>query len=238
MNYLKEIIGFERLAELKSLGAPERVVWYALMSIANTLGWPETFNVPNVTLQSKTGLSRNDVYIARNKLSQKGFIEYKASTGNRAPSYGLISTINTQTDTQINTQTDTQTDTQTQHKLIHKPIHKPVPYSKLNKTKLNEEDGARDAFTVTDEEAQAHREMIDRIEAKAKSYGLPFATGDIDKALDLAGEYTEEWLLAAIDRCSDRTNRNWGIVKGILRSWKEGGGMDKGYREEVSVNWA
>lgn len=231
MNYLKEIVGFERLAELKSLGAPERVVWYALMSIANTLGWPETFNVPNVTMQSKTGLSRNDVYIARNKLSQKGFIEYRASTGNKAPNYSLIST--------INTQTDTQTDTQTQHKPIHKPIHKPVPYSKQNETKPNKEDAARDAFTVTDEEAQAHREMIDRIEAKAKDYGLPFATGDIAKAINLAGEYTEDWLLQAIDRCSDRTSRNWGMVKGILRSWQENGGIDDAYQnKQEEPKWA
>jgi len=87
---------------------------------------------------------------------------------------------------------------------------------------------ADDILSVTDEEVEDHRKLIERLEGKARDYGLPFAVGDIERTLRLVGEYSEDWVMQAIDRCSLRERRSWGTVQGILRSWKEKGGIDDG----------
>ena len=237
MNYLREIIAFNDLAEVERITPKEQAMWRAMMSIANSMGWASTFTVANLTLQSKAVLSEREVTEARNRLVQRGIITYKKSTGNRAPTYGLVSLADKPADSSAYNPAT---------KCVDKPAdssaYNPATLTKLNETKQTKqnEDGAADILAVTDEEAQAQRDMIDRIEAKAKDYGLPFAYGDMTKAIDLAGEFTEEWLLNAIDRCSDRSTRNWGYIKGILRKWKEKGGMDEAYQAsgEVPVNWA
>ncbi len=87
---------------------------------------------------------------------------------------------------------------------------------------------ADDILSVTDEEVEDHRKLIERLEGKARDYGLPFAVGDIERTLRLVNEYSEDWVMQAIDRCSLRERRSWGTVQGILRSWKEKGGIDDG----------
>ena len=90
MSYLNEIIAFDRLAEIERISPKEQALWRALMSIANSLGWPETFSVANLTLQSKAVLSERDVTEARNRLAQRGLIEYKTRGGSKAPIYSIV----------------------------------------------------------------------------------------------------------------------------------------------------
>lgn len=89
---------------------------------------------------------------------------------------------------------------------------------------------AEDQLELTEEEIRHHQELINRLDIKASSYGLPFNVGDIERCLRWAGEYTEEWLLEAIDRCSLREKRSWGMVNGILKSWKSKGAIDTGQK--------
>lgn len=93
-----------------------------------------------------------------------------------------------------------------------------------------------DPFELTEDEIKHHRELVDRLEAKATSYGLPFTVGDIERCLRWAGEYTEPWLLEAIERCSLREKRSWGMVHGILKSWKSKGGIDYTGQKALSQN--
>lgn len=96
--------------------------------------------------------------------------------------------------------------------------------------------GKKDPFELTKEEVKHHRELVDRLDAKATSYGLPFTVGDIERCLRWAGEYTEDWLLEAIERCSLREKRSWGMVHGILKSWKSKGGIDYTGQKALSQN--
>ncbi len=84
-----------------------------------------------------------------------------------------------------------------------------------------------DLLTIPDEEAAKYRESIAAIEDAAKGIGLPFASSDFLMVEQLIADYSSDWVLAAINRAQDR-NRNWGVVKGILRSWKEQGKIDDG----------
>jgi len=82
-----------------------------------------------------------------------------------------------------------------------------------------------DPLTVSDEEVGRHKDDLAAIEVTAKGIGLPFAAADCQLAEQLMAEYSAGWVLEAIRRAQDR-NRTWGVVKGILRSWKDKGGID------------
>lgn len=81
-------------------------------------------------------------------------------------------------------------------------------------------------FGLTDAEIDASLTRDQQIEQAARDAGLPFFPANILTARDLANEYGTEWLLEAIRRAADGKSQTWGYVKGILRSWKERGGMD------------
>lgn len=65
------------------------------------------------------------------------------------------------------------------------------------------------------------------VETASRRVGLPWHPHNQEKALALKTKYTEDWLLRAIDRVSIRDRQNWGLVEGILRSWKAQGFVDE-----------
>ena len=64
-------------------------MWHALVYQCNQLGWPSEFNMPNRTLETLTGLSRNGISKSRNVLKQSGLIDFK-SNGTKASTYKVI----------------------------------------------------------------------------------------------------------------------------------------------------
>lgn len=132
MNYLTEIREFYNWLECNPISTSAICLWHAFMNVSNKTGWLEWFTVPVATLELKTGLSRRDVYRARNILKQFGRIEFKERSGSQCAMYKVMPFV-CQYDTQHVTQNDiqpvTQSDTQpvTQSALLNKP----------NKTKPN-----------------------------------------------------------------------------------------------------
>lgn len=116
MNYIAQLNGFFDLKQLNPLSSNAQTLYINLFYIDNRCGWKPRFTVSNVTLQSMTGLSRQQLDRARNELVQKGYVEYKKGSGNQCGTYLLVC-FDTQNDTQVDTQTDTQADTQTGHKM-------------------------------------------------------------------------------------------------------------------------
>lgn len=86
-------------------------------------------------------------------------------------------------------------------------------------------------FGLTDDEIRASLERITRIEHAAEDLGLPFKQADMVRAESIIAEYGEEWLLEAMARTGIRERRSWGMVIGILRSWKERGRIDDAFEK-------
>lgn len=110
MNYIKEIKAFYYWLELNPLPTGAIALWHALMAVNNMAAWAEEFTVANIVLQSKTGLSRQGLDKARNLLKQKGLIDYKKGTGNKAGTYKMNSVcqiVGTTVDTEVDTADDT-----------------------------------------------------------------------------------------------------------------------------------
>lgn len=88
MNYLKEILAFERLQDLHQLSAGQARLWYTLLYLNNISGWQEWFTVASSVLENRCSLSRSGVVKARDELIEKGYIKFR-SNGRKAGSYHI-----------------------------------------------------------------------------------------------------------------------------------------------------
>lgn len=305
MNYIREITAFNQWAADQALSPSERILWYALMDIANSTGWKPSFNAAVSGLIRLTGMSKNTIYAARNKLAERGVITVESRPGGLSAVYSMTSISNflyqnedervpnqghadeascTKSGTRSyqNRDTDTTPLYQNRDTLVPKEGHEgtePVPnqghgqpdektactkigtvvyqnrdervpnqgrYLNINNLNKNTsttsssyarareddpQDGQDDGmpFGLTQEDITRSMERMSRIEDAVLSLGLPFKEADIQRAEKLAAEYSDDWLLQAIDRTGLRERRSWGTIIGILRSWKERGGIDDAY---------
>lgn len=81
VNYVREHVRFIEYATDEMLSASERLLWYGLMDVMNHRAqgniWPEEFiRIDNITLCRKAGIKFDALADARNKLKQRGLIDY------------------------------------------------------------------------------------------------------------------------------------------------------------------
>jgi hypothetical protein len=74
MNFIKEINAFYDWCEIHPISAGSMSLWYALMHINNKIYWVKEFHVPMNVLMLRTGLSKKQFSIAREKLISTGRI--------------------------------------------------------------------------------------------------------------------------------------------------------------------
>lgn len=88
MNYIKQILAFQDLVEIKGLSAGQIALWHALINVNNKCGWIEWFSVASSKLQIGTGLSESGIRKAREALKQLGIIDFQFQ-GTHATKYHL-----------------------------------------------------------------------------------------------------------------------------------------------------
>ena len=89
MNYIREINAFYDWLETNTLSDSAVNLWHALMHIANKAGWIEEFAVALSTLQLKTGLKKDAIITARNRLQTAGRITFKSRSGQQSAIYSI-----------------------------------------------------------------------------------------------------------------------------------------------------
>ena len=91
MNYLAEIIAFERWLENNYLTRDAQLLWYRLMYQANKCNWPEWVAVDNLRLMAAMQMSREATFIkVRDDLLKAGLIEYQKGKKGSPNKYRLI----------------------------------------------------------------------------------------------------------------------------------------------------
>ena len=91
MNYLKQIIAFDKWEELHPLSDKTYKLWFKLMAIANASGWDEWLSVPLLKLKSELHTNRDQTILdCRNALVQAGRIEVRKGKHGKAAEYRLI----------------------------------------------------------------------------------------------------------------------------------------------------
>ncbi|MUV37803.1 hypothetical protein JNUCC1_01609 [Lentibacillus sp. JNUCC-1] len=93
MNYIKELNAFKEWKMMNRLSPSAVALWYALMSINNSVRWKRAFNAPNSAVQQLTCLSKQGVVNARTQLVDKGLIRYEKGNRSGAPVYQMISLV-------------------------------------------------------------------------------------------------------------------------------------------------
>lgn len=128
MNYIAEINSFYDKLEINPLSTNAIALWHALMATANKASWVDKFAVAISVLELKTGLKKKSIERARNELKQKGYIDWRARSGNQSAEYEIVSLC-----VKYNPQTVLQGDPQT----VSQSVPQPVAINKLNYTKQN-----------------------------------------------------------------------------------------------------
>jgi hypothetical protein len=96
------------------------------------------------------------------------------------------------------------------------------------------------SLVIPDAERVQRAEEQQAIEDAAMAVGLPFHAKNRAEAEVLAAEYTASWLIESISRVSDSPPEahSWRYVKGILRNWRDKGGIDNKTRQRSPPNQA
>lgn len=91
MNYLKQILEFEKLNEGLTLSASARSLYYSLLYKNNHLGWKKEISLPNKVLQSISGIDHDTTfYRARQSLVQSELIHYSKGKKGQAGIYEIV----------------------------------------------------------------------------------------------------------------------------------------------------
>lgn len=128
MNYIEELNGFDAWLETNEISTSAIVLWFAIMQTANRARWKNPLTIAISTLEQRSGLKRDAIYRARNRLMQHGLISIRERSGRQSAEYTIISFASDKT-----TQTATQAATQT----AIQPTTQAATNRKRNKTKLN-----------------------------------------------------------------------------------------------------
>jgi len=96
VNYVREINAFNRFANDNYLGSSERLLWFGLMDYVNLTfasgsEWPGEFvSIPNKKLLSHVPFAEDAMIDARNRLKQRGLLDYIPGKKNKeAPKYKI-----------------------------------------------------------------------------------------------------------------------------------------------------
>lgn len=81
INYVKEIQMFGNFIKANELGHLEISLYHAILMYANELRWPRKFALRIDVLKVYSGLNRDQIFIAKNKLKQIGLITFEKVGG-------------------------------------------------------------------------------------------------------------------------------------------------------------
>lgn len=91
VNYLAEIIAFERWLETNYLPNPSQLLWYKMMNLFNRSGWSEWVTVDNQRLMAAMQMSREATLIkARDDLIKAGLIIYQKGRKGSPNRYKMV----------------------------------------------------------------------------------------------------------------------------------------------------
>ena len=123
MNYLKQILAFEKLSEGLNITSNARSMYYALLKKNNELAWINEFTIPNTVLQAISKIKHRDTFNnARQSLINSNLIVYEKGKKGQAGTYE-IKKIYEEDEVQVPVQDQVQV---------------PGTLNKQNKTKQNE----------------------------------------------------------------------------------------------------
>lgn len=222
MKYISEINFFYDWLETNPLATSCISLWYALMHIGNKAGWPDRFTVAISVLEIKTGLKRDTIYEARNKLAQSGRIKWESRRGNQSAIYELISFESIKS-TQIPTQPP-----------IQYPTQPPTQLPTI--TRLEETNNL-----VVVEEETAATENDEGLKELVKSFSNNIHAAitpiEYEKLITWQEALSKDVVIFAIEEATMQNKRTMSYLEGILKNYEKHGIKTKQQAVESKEQW-
>lgn len=247
MNYIKQILAFQDLVEIKGLSAGQIALWHALINVNNKCGWIEWFSVASSKLQIGAGLSESGIRKAREALKQLGIIDFQFQ-GTHATKYHLTDltqfedlALNDQQSTPDSTEVSAGVGTGVSARIVTESarVKSGTPDStgvgagvsagvgaalyKQNKTKQNSNINiitppAKNDDSVTLENlSQFYQENIGPLNPVMYE-NLQDSLQDFTEQGTKSAE-AEEIIKLAISKSVENNKRSWGYINAILKDW-------------------
>lgn len=245
MDLFKLIREFYIQQSVNPLSTGQIALWHGLVYQCNQLGWPSEFNMPNRTLETLTGLSRQGIVKARNALKQSGLIDFQTN-GVKATTYSVID-ISRKLSTSDNRQPSSQADDSVsnsrqhsrqpsrQHSLQgslqpsrqHSSTYTKQDETKLDKTKRQQTTAPVKAAERTVEESSSSSSILDICNFwEGNGFGQlsPFTRESlvdwVDDMRKAGSPEPEKLVLNALRTAVESNVRNYKYVNGILKNWE------------------
>ncbi|AGP68811.1 DnaD domain protein [Lacticaseibacillus paracasei] len=245
MDLFKLIREFYIQQSVNPLSTGQIALWHGLVYQCNQLGWPSEFNMPNRTLETLTGLSRQGIIKARNALKQSGLIDFQTN-GVKATTYSVIDIsrkLSTSDSRQPSSQADDSVSDSRQHSRQpsrqhslqgslqpsrqHSSTYTKQDETKLDKTKRQQTTAPVKAAERPAEESSSSSSILDICNFwEGNGFGQlsPFTRESlvdwVDDMRKAGSPEPEKLVLNALRTAVESNVRNYKYVNGILKNWE------------------
>lgn len=245
MDLFKLIREFYIQQSVNPLSTGQIALWHGLVYQCNQLGWPSEFNMPNRTLETLTGLSRQGIVKARNALKQSGLIDFQTN-GVKATTYSVIDIsrkLSTSGSRQPGSQADDSVSNSRQHSgqpsrqhslqgslqpsRQHSSTYTKQDETKLDKTKRQQTTTPVKAAERPVEESSSSLSILDICNFwEGNGFGQlsPFTRESlvdwVDDMRKAGSPEPEKLVLNALRTAVESNVRNYKYVNGILKNWE------------------
>lgn len=90
MNYVMQMNNFWTKRRISRINSNAADLYYALLSVSNSIGWNKRIPVSNTLLMGMTDMSNSALIRARDALVENGYIYYTVGAGTKCGTYELI----------------------------------------------------------------------------------------------------------------------------------------------------
>ncbi|MCD0434348.1 DnaD domain protein [Lacticaseibacillus paracasei subsp. paracasei] len=246
MDLFKLIREFYIQQSVNPLSTGQIALWHGLVYQCNQLGWPSEFNMPNRTLETLTGLSRQGIVKARNALKQSGLIDFQTN-GVKATTYSVIDIsrkLSTSDSRQPGSRADDSVSDSRQHSRQpsrqhslqgslqpsrqHSSTYTKQDETKLDKTKRQQTTApVKTAERPTEEPSSSSSSILDICNFwEGNGFGQlsPFTRESlvdwVDDMRKAGSPEPEKLVLNALRTAVESNVRNYKYVNGILKNWE------------------
>lgn len=246
MDLFKLIREFYIQQSVNPLSTGQIALWHGLVYQCNQLGWPSEFNMPNRTLETLTGLSRQGIVKTRNALKQSGLIDFQTN-GVKATTYSVIDIsrkLSTSDSRQPSSRADDSVSDSRQHSRQpsrqhslqgslqpsrqHSSTYTKQDETKLDKTKRQQTTApVKAAERPTEEPSSSSSSILDICNFwEGNGFGQlsPFTRESlvdwVDDMRKAGSPEPEKLVLNALRTAVESNVRNYKYVNGILKNWE------------------
>lgn len=246
MDLFKLIREFYIQQSVNPLSTGQIALWHGLVYQCNQLGWPSEFNMPNRTLETLTGLSRQGIVKARNALKQSGLIDFQTN-GVKATTYSVIDIsrkLSTSDSRQPSSRADDSVSDSRQHSRQPSRQHSlqgslqpsrqhSSTYTKQDETKLDKTKRQQTTVPVkaaerpAEEPSSSSSSILDICNFwEGNGFGQlsPFTRESlvdwVDDMRKAGSSEPEKLVLNALRTAVESNVRNYKYVNGILKNWE------------------